>query len=77
MCTGSTPELAMNYIADITAKKSGGMYRIEDVPYDYKQKDWVECEAITKGKSPAVGIEGWTQLPMNNYQATMNAIAKV
>lgn len=76
-CSGSTVELALNYVADITTKKTGGMFKVEDVPYSAQQGSWEKCEDVTKGKSPSVGIEGWTQLNSNDYKATMNAIAKV
>lgn len=76
-CSGATVELALNYVADLTAKKQGGMFRIEDVPYHGSSKTWVECDDVTSGKTPMVGIEGWTKLPGNNYKATMNAVAKV
>lgn len=76
-CTGSTPELAFNYVADQTTKKKGGMYNINDVPYDSDKRDWDKCEAVTKGKSASVGIKAYTQLPANDYQSVMNAVAKV
>ncbi|KAL3794827.1 hypothetical protein ACHAW5_004349, partial [Stephanodiscus triporus] len=76
-CSGATVELALNYVADLTAKKQGGMFRIEDVPYHGSSKTWVKCDEVTSGKTPMVGIEGWTKLPDNNYKATMNAVAKV
>lgn len=77
MCTGSTVELALNYIADITAKKTGGMFNIADIPYSSSVGSWGSCEDSTKDKIPQVGIEGWTALESNNYKATMNAVAKV
>jgi hypothetical protein len=61
----------------MTAKNQGGMFNIDDVPYTAKIKTMGTCDDVTKGKVPLVGIEGWTQLPANNYKATMNAIAKV
>lgn len=77
-CTGSTVELGLNYIADISATKNGGMYKKEDIQYN---KDGglnkKACEALTEGKSPSVGIKGWTKLPSNSYKAMMNALAKV
>lgn len=76
-CTGSTVELALNYIADITAKKTGGMFNITDVPYSGSNQGWGSCEDVTKDKSPQVGIEGWTALETNDYKAVMNAVAKV
>ena len=76
-CIGSTVELALNYIADITAKKTGGMFNITDVPYSGSNQGWGSCEDVTKDKSPQVGIEGWTALETNDYKAVMNAVAKV
>jgi hypothetical protein len=76
-CDGATVELALNYVADLTAKKQGGMFRITDVPYSSSTETWVTCDDVTSGKVPAVGIQGWTKLPSNDYKATMNAVAKV
>jgi len=74
-CTGATVELGLNYIADMTSKKTGGMYTIEDVPYD--SSGGGECVDLTKDKKPSVGITGWTSLPTNSYEHVMNAVAKV
>ena len=74
-CTGATVELALNYVADVTSKKEGGMFTIDDVPYD--AMDTEKCKTETSGKKASVGIQGWTQLPSNSYKATMNALAKV
>ena len=76
-CAGATVELALNYVADLTAKKQGGMFSFHDVPYQGSSETWVECDDVTSGKKPVVGIEGWTKLPGNDYKATMNAVAKV
>eukprot|EP00804_Cyclotella_cryptica_P027237 CCRYP_014367-RC/>CCRYP_014367-RC protein AED:0.13 eAED:0.13 QI:57/0.85/0.75/1/0.85/0.75/8/132/854 len=73
-CEGSTPELGMNYIADLTAKKLGGMYLLDDLPYISYGGN---CEGLTDNLTPVVGIEAWTSLPSNDYKATMNAVAKV
>lgn len=53
------------------------MFSVEDVPYNTKIESMGTCDEATKGKVPLVGIEGWSQLPTNNYQVTMNAIVKV
>jgi len=71
-CFGATVELGLNYIADLTASGAGGMYAIGDVPYT--GSDGPSCEDLAAGKRAAVGIEGWTALPPNDYQATMNAL---
>lgn len=76
-CEGATVELALNYVADLTAKKQGGMFRIADVPYSSSTETWLTCDDVTLGKDPAVGIRGWTKLPSNDYKTTMNAVAKV
>jgi cathepsin L len=73
-CEGSIPELGWNYIADITAKKTGGMYTLEDLPYEAMDKN---CQGMTDNLTPVVGLTGWTLLPTNDYKATMNAVAKV
>jgi len=74
-CTGATVELGLNYVADVTAQGTGGMFTIEDVPYT--GGDRAACEDLAAGKRAAVGIDGWTRLPANDYKATMNALAKV
>lgn len=76
-CKGATVELGLNYIADHTAKKTGGMYKIQDLAYTTNADQWSKCDVLTKDISPSVGITGWTQLPSNNYTATMNAVAKI
>lgn len=74
-CTGATVELGLNYIADATARGTGGMFALDDVPYT--GDDGPGCEDLAAGKRPTVGIEGWTKLPTNDYRAVMNALAKV
>jgi len=77
-CEGSTAELAYNYIADLSARQTGGMYNIADVPYHSAESSWVgECEELTAGETPSVGIEGWTILESNDYKSVMNALAQV
>jgi hypothetical protein len=61
----------------MSTKKQGGMYSVADAPYNPKIETMETCDDVTRGKAPVVGIEGWTQLPTNNYKATMNAVAKV
>jgi cathepsin L len=73
-CEGSIPELGWNYIADLTAKNMGGMYLADELPYEANDKD---CEGLTDGLTPKVGLTGWTLLPSNDYKATMNALHKV
>lgn len=73
-CEGSIPELGWNYIADLTVKNRGGMYSYQDIPYQSYEKD---CEGLTDGLTPIVGLTGWTLLPSNDYKTTMNAVHKV
>ncbi len=55
------------------------MFTIKDVPYTaHKHHKWVgKCKYLTKGKTPSVGIKGWTHIPSNSYKAAMNSVAKV
>ena len=55
-CQGATIELAYNYVADQTASKKGGMFNLSDVKYQAMNE---QCDGLTKGKVPVVGIEGW------------------
>ena len=73
-CDGATPELAWNYVADMTANKKGGMFNLNDVPYNGENE---KCQGLIDNQTPVVGIQGWTLLPSNDYKATMNAVAKV
>lgn len=74
-CTGATAELAFNYVADLTATKQGGMFKIVDLPYNVSK---LSCDLESSGNAPAVvGIDGWTKLPDNDYKAGMNALAKI
>lgn len=75
-CDGATVEIGLNYIADMTAKGEGGMFDITDVPYT-GGGGGQHCKDLTKGKSASVGIDAWTKLPTNDYEAVMNAVAKV
>merc|ERR1712087_519799 len=77
-CSGSTIELGLDYIADLSATKTGGMYKKEDMQYNHKKVEFniKACEDLTEGKSPSVGIKGWTKIPSNSYKAMMNALAK-
>jgi len=73
-CEGSTVEIGLNYIADLTAKKEGGMYNLSDVPYSPSSTQ--SCEDVTKDSTASVGVTGWTQLPTNDLKATLNAVAQ-
>lgn len=76
-CQGSTVELALNFVADQTANNEGGIFTLSDLPYNSGSPVLEDCSQVGNGNSATVGITGWTQLEMNNYQATMNAVAKV
>lgn len=73
-CTGATAELAFNYVADITATKQGGMFKIVDLPYNISK---LSCDLESGNVPAAVGINGWTKLPGNDYKAVMNALTKI
>jgi cathepsin L len=69
-CAGSTAELAYDYVT-----KSSGLYQEYQYSYlSYYGKDY-DC-AIPSG-NPVATINGYVQLPLNNYTALMNAIATV
>ena len=67
-------ELAFNYVADATAKKTSGVFAIDDVPY---KPETTTCEDHLDGITPVAGIDGWVALPSNDYKFVMNALAKV
>jgi len=82
-CSGSTVELGLNYVADATAKKSGGLYDVSEVPYNitnapYDVSDSTSrtCTDVTEGHTPSVGVSAYTKLPTNDYKSVMNAVAK-
>jgi cathepsin L len=70
-CAGSTAELAFDYVT-----KSGGLYQEFQYSYSSYYGSNYECSLPTLGK-PVATIEGYVQLPENNYTALMNAIATV
>ncbi len=67
-------ELAYNYIADVSARNISGVFTLDDLPYSSETRT---CNDTIAGVTPSVGIEGWTELPSNNYKSVMNALAKV
>jgi len=73
-CSGSTPELAYNYVADVSARNISGVFNLDDLPYSSQIST---CNETIDGVTPSVGIEGWTELPSNDYKSVMNALAKV
>lgn len=69
-CNGATAEIAFEYVTGST-----GMYQEFQYPYfSYYGKNY-DC-AIPSG-SPVATINGYVQLPINNYTALMNAVAQV
>jgi len=69
-CQGATSELAFDYVSN-----SAGLYQEYQYPYQsYFAKDY-DC-TIPSG-TPVAAINGYVQLPSNNYTALMNAIAHV
>jgi cathepsin L len=70
-CAGATAEIAFEYVTN-----SAGMYEEYQYPYlSYYAKDY-EC-ATPELSGPVATIDGYVQLPENNYTALMNAIASV
>eukprot|EP01038_Epipyxis_sp_PR26KG_P006727 gene6727-9220_t len=70
-CAGSTAELAFDYVTS-----SKGLYQEYQYSYaSYYGKDFA-CALPAVG-SPVATINGFVQLPENNYTALMNAIASV
>lgn len=50
------------------------MFKIMDLPYNISK---LSCDLESGNAPAAVGIDGWTKLPGNDYKATMNALAKI
>jgi cathepsin L len=69
-CAGSTAEIAFDYVT-----KSDGLYQEYQYSYSsYYGKDY-ECTIPTG--NPVATINGYVQLPENNYAALMNAVAEL
>jgi cathepsin L len=70
-CNGATAELAFDYVA-----KSHGIYQEYQWGYNSYYGDNKDCKVpgVTR---PVATIGDYVQLPINNYQALMNAIATV
>lgn len=71
-CQGSTAELAFTYLSG-----SKGMF--QEFQYGYASYTGVDynCTLPTNGNGAVASINGYTLLPNNDYEATMNAIATV
>ena len=69
-CQGSTAELAYEYAAS-----SGGF--VQEFQYPYTSYYGQNFACSVPSTQPVAGIEGYVQLPSNNYTALMNAVAQV
>lgn len=73
-CEGSTAELAFEYL-------SGSKGQFEEFQYPYISYFGVDqvcnTDTVSKRTSPKAMIDGYVQLPANNYTALMNAVATV
>mmetsp|Transcript_18348 Transcript_18348/g.13348 ORF Transcript_18348/g.13348 Transcript_18348/m.13348 type:complete len:374 (-) Transcript_18348:171-1292(-) len=70
-CNGATAEIAFDYVAN-----SDGLYEEYQYSYAAYYGQNSECN-IPKLAHPVATIDGYVQLPVNNYTALMNAIAQV
>lgn len=68
-CAGSTAEIAFDYVTG-----SNGMYQEYQYSYSSYYGSNFECTIPSSGK-PVATIDGYVQLPENNYSALMNAVA--
>lgn len=69
-CQGSTAELAFDYAAS-----SSGF--LQEYQYPYANYYGVNSNCSLPSTSTVAGITGYVKLPENNYQALMNAVAKL
>lgn len=71
-CEGSTAELAFEYLSG-----SGGLQQEYSYPYiSYYGQDY-PCAIPGSEGTPVATINGYVELPQNNYTALMNAVATV
>ena len=70
-CNGATAELAFDY-----ASNSHGLFEEFQWGYNSYFGDNQDCKAPGVAK-PVASVNGFVQLPINNYTALMNAIATV
>lgn len=69
-CAGSTAELAFEYVSS-----SKGLFQEYQYPYtSYYGKNY-DCALPSQYTSPVATINGYVQLPENNYTALINAVA--
>lgn len=71
-CNGATSELAFDYIASMS-----GILEEYQLGYSAYQGQNSACGFESSGATPVGTIDGFIQLPENNYTMLMNAIAKV
>jgi len=71
-CQGSTAELAFEYVTG-----SRGMYQEYQYGYTSYYGRNADCKEHPGATLPVATIDGYIQLPGNNYTAVMNAIAQV
>jgi hypothetical protein len=69
-CSGATAELAFDYYAG-----TRGVYQEFQYGYGSYYGATLACEK--KADAPVAALDGFIQLPANNYTALMNAIATV
>lgn len=69
-CQGSTAELAYEYAAS-----SKGFFQEFQYPYSSYYGENAAC--TIPASQPVAALDGYVQLPSNNYTALMNAVAKV
>ena len=69
---GATAEIAFDYVAGMS-----GILEEYQLGYAAYQGKDSACGFTASGASPVATIDGFIQLPENNYTSLMNAIAKV
>lgn len=69
-CEGSTAELAFDYVA-----KSGGMLEEFQLGYGAYFGNESAC-SVPDSAAPKLKIDGYSRLPTNSYQSTLNSLAK-
>jgi len=69
-CTGATCALAFDYVTD-----SDGLY--QEYQYAYTSYYGTNYDCALPTGNPVATIDGYVQLPSNNYTALMNAVAQV
>mmetsp|Transcript_13377 Transcript_13377/g.20109 ORF Transcript_13377/g.20109 Transcript_13377/m.20109 type:complete len:376 (-) Transcript_13377:234-1361(-) len=71
-CEGATAEIAFDYVAGMSGI-------LEEYQLGYTAYNGVDsaCGFESSGAAPVATIDGYVQLPENNYTALMNAIATV